>query len=54
MTNSEVLPSLFKQIRRRINEISADGTYDTVRVKRTIPIIFQKKLIFKNRIIYII
>lgn len=29
VTNAEVLPNLLKQIRRRIIEISGDGTYNT-------------------------
>ncbi len=49
MTDGTVLSSLLKQIRRRINEISADGAYDTkkyyeiVCIKRVIPLIPPRK-----------
>ncbi len=45
VTDAEVLPSLPKQTRRRILEISGDSAYDTrhyhdaIRVKRTVPLI---------------
>ncbi|GAJ73418.1 LOW QUALITY PROTEIN: mobile element protein [Vibrio sp. JCM 18904] len=45
VTDAEVLPSLLKQTRRRIIEISGDGAYDTrdchdaIRFKRAVPLI---------------
>ncbi|EJL6271240.1 IS5 family transposase [Vibrio cholerae] len=45
VTDAEVLPNLLKQTRRRIIEISGDGSYDTrecheaIRFKRAIPLI---------------
>ncbi|WP_443088411.1 transposase [Vibrio sp. McD22-P3] len=45
VTNAEVLPSLLKQTRRAIKEISGDGAYDTrechraIRVKKATPLI---------------
>ncbi|ATF08635.1 Transposase [Candidatus Enterovibrio altilux] len=49
MTDSEVLPNLLKQTREEINEISADGAYDTgqryetVRIKRAVSLISPRK-----------
>ncbi|HFG1721951.1 TPA: IS5 family transposase, partial [Vibrio cholerae] len=45
VTDAEVLPNLLKQTRRKILEISGDGTYDTrgchaaIRIKRAIALI---------------
>ncbi|WP_139158999.1 IS5 family transposase, partial [Vibrio sonorensis] len=49
VTDGEVLPNLLKQTRRRINEISGDGAYDTrlcyeaIRIKRAVPRIPPRK-----------
>ncbi len=45
VTDTEVLPNLLKQTRRKIIEISGDGAYDTrnchdaIRIKRAVPLI---------------
>ncbi|ATF09278.1 hypothetical protein BTN50_0764 [Candidatus Enterovibrio altilux] len=38
VTNGEVLPNLLKQTRLRINEILANGAYDTRQCSETVPI----------------
>ncbi|WP_394336771.1 hypothetical protein [Candidatus Enterovibrio altilux] len=49
ITDSTVLPNVFKQTRCRLNETSGDKAYDTrqcyetIRIKRAVPIIPQRK-----------
>nr|WP_096618739.1 hypothetical protein [Candidatus Enterovibrio luxaltus] len=59
--DGKILANSFKQTRRRINEISADGAYETrqyyetVHIKQAIPLIPPKKDAFlKNEVIRII
>ncbi|ATF09955.1 hypothetical protein [Candidatus Enterovibrio altilux] len=50
ITGGEVRPNLLKQIRRKINEISAYGAYDTrpcyetIHIKRVVPLILPEKV----------
>ncbi|ATF09440.1 Mobile element protein [Candidatus Enterovibrio altilux] len=43
VTGGVVLPHLLKQIHRRINSTSGHSAYDTIRVKRSVPLVPQKE-----------
>ncbi|WP_394349256.1 hypothetical protein [Candidatus Enterovibrio altilux] len=60
VTGDKMLPSLLKQTRRKINEISAYGAYDTkqcyetICIEREVPLIPSKKQFFGTEVIRII
>ncbi|ATF10428.1 hypothetical protein BTN50_2013 [Candidatus Enterovibrio altilux] len=43
MTDGAVLLNLLKEARLKINEMSADGAYDIVHIKRAVPFIPLRK-----------